>query len=61
MRVAAAVAKQKELHPEKFCPIPRCLWRLKDNEDRCPRHREIATLEGISNAIGELSKERRKK
>ena len=26
-QVAAKVAELKRLHPERFCPAPRCLWR----------------------------------
>lgn len=34
--VAAKVAKHKRLHPELYCPHPKCLWRT--NGGRCPRH-----------------------
>lgn len=37
MRIAARVAQDKREHPEKFCPIDRCLWRTGDGS-RCPRH-----------------------
>lgn len=33
---AAAIAEQKRRHPEKFCPVDRCLWRTGGG--RCPRH-----------------------
>jgi hypothetical protein len=35
-RVAAKVAQDKEKHPEKFCPTPRCLYRTGGGY--CPRH-----------------------
>lgn len=34
--VAASVAEAKRRHPEKFCPVDRCLWRTGGG--RCPRH-----------------------
>lgn len=37
-RTAAKIAADKELHPEKYCPQPRCLWRTGDGS-RCPRHK----------------------
>lgn len=50
MRIAARVAQDKALHPERFCPVPRCLWRTGDGS-RCPRHQtrgevvEVTTTE----------------
>lgn len=55
MNVQAKVALDKEKHPERFCPAPRCLWRTtKLNDDRktysfrdscpggyCPRHQNL--------------------
>ena len=38
--VAASVAKDKLLRPEKFCPEKRCLW--KTGGDYCPRHADPA-------------------
>ena len=32
------VGRDKEKHPEKFCPTRRCLWRTGDGS-YCPRHR----------------------
>ena len=46
--VAAKVAANKQKHPERFCPVPRCLWRTGGG--RCPRHSESDALE---NAIVE--------
>lgn len=34
--VAASVAQDKEQHPEKYCPVHRCLWRSYGAY--CPRH-----------------------
>ena len=28
-KIAAQVAEAKRLSPEKFCPRPKCLWRVK--------------------------------
>lgn len=38
MSTASKVAKDKERHPEKFCPIDRCLWK-NGTGNLCPRHR----------------------
>ena len=35
-QVAAKVAKDKEAHPEQYCPHRRCLWRTGGGY--CPRH-----------------------
>jgi hypothetical protein len=37
---APSVARSKELHPERYCAYPRCLWRLPDGlmPRLCPRH-----------------------
>jgi len=34
--VCADVAKSKAAHPERFCPVDRCLWHTGGG--RCPRH-----------------------
>lgn len=39
-QVAAKVAAEKIEHPEKFCPVKKCLYKTGDGS-RCPRHREI--------------------
>jgi hypothetical protein len=36
--VAASVRKDKEKHPEKYCPITKCLWKTKDGSP-CPNHK----------------------
>jgi hypothetical protein len=36
MTTAAKVAINKEKHPEKYCPYPKCLWRTGGGY--CPRH-----------------------
>jgi hypothetical protein len=33
---APSVARSKELHPERYCAYPRCLWRT--DALYCPRH-----------------------
>jgi hypothetical protein len=35
-QTAAKVALDKEKHPERFCPVKRCLWRTGGGF--CPRH-----------------------
>ncbi len=40
-QVAASVRKSKEAHPEKFCPVPNCLWRTGDGS-KCPKHKAAA-------------------
>lgn len=36
MHVAAAVRREKEAHPERFCAHPRCLWRVVTRAGRNP-------------------------
>ena len=36
MNVAASVRAHKEKHPEKYCSVPRCLWRT--DSKFCPKH-----------------------
>jgi hypothetical protein len=47
MNAAASARKEKEVHPERFCPAPRCLWktakRIPNTNDYegggpCPNH-----------------------
>ena len=56
MNIQAKVALDKEKHPERFCPVHRCLWRVMvcdpmTREMRlkgdcltgyCPRHKHLA-------------------
>lgn len=35
--IAARVRKNKEAHPERYCPVPNCLWR--SGGQLCPKHR----------------------
>lgn len=51
MRIAAKVAKDKEQHPQKFCPVQRCLWRTPDGT-LCPRH----ALKLYERIVAEVSK-----
>ena len=48
MTVNAKIALEKQEHPERFCPEPRCLWRTaklnhetgkREGGGYCPRHR----------------------
>lgn len=41
MNVAAKVANEKDLHPERFCTTDRCLWRVITHRgpSPCPKHR----------------------
>ena len=43
-QVAAKVAESKRLHPERFCPASRCLWRTGDGSP-CPRHMPVLPKE----------------
>lgn len=45
--VAAKVAEEKQKHPDRYCPVPRCLWKTArlDHATQtfvgggcCPRH-----------------------
>lgn len=37
--VAGSVRRQKEAHPERFCPVRNCLWNTaKEGGGYCPRH-----------------------
>jgi hypothetical protein len=47
MNINAKVAEDKRQHPERFCPVPRCLWRTAKLDHAtqtysgggyCPRH-----------------------
>lgn len=41
---AAKVRKAKERHPENFCKVPKCLWRVDSGcreDGYCPRHRYL--------------------
>jgi hypothetical protein len=56
MNTQAKIAVDKQKHPERFCPVLRCLWRvvkldpwtqtysLRPNcpSGYCPRHRNVA-------------------
>ena len=40
MNAAVIARKNKELHPERYCANPRCLWRTGGpNGSPCPKHR----------------------
>lgn len=41
MNTAAKVREEKYEHPERFCPDPRCLWRVVHRlgkDTPCPKH-----------------------
>jgi hypothetical protein len=47
MNTAAKVAMDKQKHPERYCSVPRCLWKTAKLDHatqtysgggRCPRH-----------------------
>ncbi len=40
MHTAAKVRIEKEKHPERFCPVPSCLWRVKTavGDNPCQKH-----------------------
>jgi len=56
MNVQAKVALDKEKHPERFCPVKRCLWKVMQLDHGkqtyslradcltgyCPRHKRLA-------------------
>ena len=51
MNVQAKVALDKEKRPERYCPAPRCLWRVVNYKGEryltcltgyCPRHKHLA-------------------
>jgi len=50
MNIQAKVAIDKQKHPERFCPAPRCLWKtaklnhetqVHEGGGHCPRHRPM--------------------
>jgi hypothetical protein len=43
MNIQAKVAQDKEKHPERFCRVSRCLWKVLVCD---PMTREMATAKG---------------
>lgn len=43
--VAASVRKSKDAHPERYCPVKNCLWRLKEGQVLCPKHAQAEAEE----------------
>jgi hypothetical protein len=52
MSIQTKVGMDKQKHPERFCPVPRCLWRMAKldhatqtfswpNGRYCPRHKHL--------------------
>jgi hypothetical protein len=44
MNIQAKVALDKEKHPELYCPVPHCLWRVKQLEGYEPSGRPVYFL-----------------
>jgi len=40
MNAQVRTALDKERHPERYCPVARCLWRSYGAH--CPRHHHLA-------------------
>jgi hypothetical protein len=38
--IAASVARNKEAHPERYCPVRGCLWSLRSGP--CRKHAPVA-------------------
>jgi uncharacterized protein (DUF58 family) len=36
--VAKRVREHKEVHPERYCAAPGCLWRYREGGAPCPKH-----------------------
>jgi len=56
MNIQTKVAIDKQKHPERFCPEPRCLWRTAklnhetqahEGSGHCPRHRPASDIGGV--------------
>ncbi len=56
MNIQAKVAIDKQKHPARFCPAPRCLWKtaklnheiqLHEGRGHCPRHRRINEVRDV--------------
>jgi predicted Zn-ribbon and HTH transcriptional regulator len=44
MNPAQKCREEKELHPERFCPVRGCLWRVRHRDGRetpCQKHRTV--------------------
>lgn len=49
MNTAAKVRQDKEAHPEKYCRVPRCLWRTGwAFGSPCRKHPATATLVAVT-------------
>jgi hypothetical protein len=51
VRIAAKVAAEKAEHPERFCSVPRCLWRIRSRlfgETPCRLHPLTAASESAT-------------
>jgi hypothetical protein len=61
MNVQAKVAIEKQEHPERYCPVKRCLWKTSVPNDNgngyhvhpsypdgyCPRHQHIRSIKAM--------------
>lgn len=66
MNIAAQVALDKQAHPERYCPVKRCLWKVVKLDHNaqtysarpdcpqgyCPRHKHL--ISDVVIATGDL-------
>lgn len=56
VNTAGMVRQSKERHPEQFCAVPRCLWRIKghDGSSRtpCAKHPRAGLLSPMGAILG---------
>jgi hypothetical protein len=59
MNIQAKVAIDKQKHPERYCPAPRCLWKtaklnhktqVHEGGGYCPHHRAMRPVSDAPNA-----------
>jgi hypothetical protein len=64
MNIQAKVALDKQKHPERFCPAPRCLWKttklnhktqVHEGGGHCPRHRAVKPVSDARDVEAELN------
>jgi hypothetical protein len=63
MNIQAKVAIDKQRHPERFCPEPRCLWKTAKLNHKtqahvgggyCPRHRKAELNRIVQEKVAEI-------
>ena len=56
MNIQAKIAIDKQKHPERYCPGPRCLWKttklnhvtqVHEGGGYCPRHRSVSDARAV--------------